>query len=456
MRQYNERWIMRDPILHRYGDENGQPVQRLNEMRHFAQQRAGNSWFSSSAKNLSSNDGSMRRPYVQRNPITGEGMRPEDYNDLQRVPSEYHFRQNPTVAHHVPSPRPMMSKSISATMAQPSRPTRSAVSPPRSFMRATKSPMKSMDSATIKEAPVVKKVVRPKRSSTVERARLAEDVASKDRVEPNVTERTNGRKLSSPRVSVRESSARASESKVMSFFEEAQMANENTWNETKETSEHTGTISEPRESVDYAESAQSLENEVTEENLHKYSPSEELDQENQCTETQSKRPVEPTEPSESHTPNLDLAASGNLFEELQVHDEQHSVEDDVLEAKHNGNLLGTTAPLFVSTGEEEGDEPHVYAYPADNEETDHVRDVQQHSGRHTEASVASDKEDDYIGAFLKTQTKISLPLDNTHETALSNYAVHTETPVNLEKPDDIQSPLNSEDLGSPNDSSIVY
>lgn len=270
----------------------------------------------------------------------------------------------------------------------------------------------------------------------------AEQTLSNDRVEPTTVDRTNGRKFDSPRVSAREANLRASETKPMSFFEEAQLANGNNWDEANVTNGHSDSVSEPRESVDYSESANCVQNGIPDEQLHDEPHSEEVDQENRYfTQVPSEISGDLAEPYQTHTPNLDRAATGSLFEELQAHEHQHSIDNEVFEAEHNDNLQGTTAPLFASTGEEECDETSGSGFPAAN---DQIVPQTEHVVKQVEEHIVSDKEDDYISAFLKTPAKMAHP-PNIDETVPTGNPESKKNPVIPREMDDPQNSVHPED-----------
>ncbi|KAF8567255.1 hypothetical protein P879_01990 [Paragonimus westermani] len=196
MRQYNERWINRDPILHTDAASTSSSVSQPRQMRHFSEVRRSVNPIthlpcSTGVSNDSNNDvadGSLlkKQPYavrtaglnneflrtgsvrargkynpdrIYRNPITGEGMKPEDYLDVLWLPRDYHFRESRQLAAANNQKQSKPEKSVQS----PSRPAQSArqastlKKPPRRAQSAQKCTSQNT------EKPVVKKVTRPTR-----------------------------------------------------------------------------------------------------------------------------------------------------------------------------------------------------------------------------------------------------------------------------------------------------
>lgn len=401
MRQFNERWIFRDPILHRYGDDCVPTEIRVGEMRHYSQPKSGNSHPYSSARDVTSRTLPTRRTYVHRNPITGEGMKPEDYSDLLRVPSgDYHFRNNLAVAHQASTPRPV-SKSSGPT----TRPTRSAVSPPaRSLTRTSKSPMKPTEPVP-KEQSVVKKVIRPKRPATVERSRGSGESIPDGRNMIHATDEPNGAVSDHQPAPIIQSSNHPSQPKVMSFFEEAQQASGNTWNDVKSADSRIQPGLQSTESVDYSESAQSITNGTMEELEDHGSEANDYN-----VQSMKEQPADITDTYRSYTPNLDRAATSNLFEELQAHALESQSHEEAEVHYENSGQQGTTAPLFITTGEEE-DNNQTSVNSTENFVNPQTAPENSDKKQHKESVSISENEgtDDYISSFIKTQPRAVEP-----------------------------------------------
>ncbi|KAF5404079.1 hypothetical protein PHET_02530 [Paragonimus heterotremus] len=203
MRQYNERWVNRDPILHTDAPSTSSSGSQPRQMRHFSEVRRSvnpithlpYSIGTSSDSNNNAADGNLleKQSYAirtaglnneflrtgsvrargkynpdraYRNPITGEGMKPEDYLDVLWLPRDYHFRgTRPPAASNNNQKQPKPEKSVRS----PSRPTQST----RQASTLKKPPEKRAQSAQKCisqdiEKPVVKKVTRPKRPPEME------------------------------------------------------------------------------------------------------------------------------------------------------------------------------------------------------------------------------------------------------------------------------------------------
>ncbi|KAF6775412.1 hypothetical protein AHF37_04208 [Paragonimus kellicotti] len=101
-----------------------------------------------------------------RNPITGEGMKPEDYLDVLWLPRDYHFRgtRPPAAASNI-----QKQSKPEKSVRSPSRPAQSTRQPStlkKTPERGAQSAEKCISQDT--EKPVVKKVTRPKRPPEIE------------------------------------------------------------------------------------------------------------------------------------------------------------------------------------------------------------------------------------------------------------------------------------------------
>ncbi|KAF7262123.1 hypothetical protein EG68_00658 [Paragonimus skrjabini miyazakii] len=204
MRQYNERWINRDPILHTDAPSTSSSGSQPRQMRHFSEVRRSvnpithlpcSIGVSSDLNNNAANGNLMEKQShavrtaglnneflrtgsvrargkynpdrVYRNPITGEGMKPEDYLDVLWLPRDYHFRgTRPQAAAGNNQKQSKPEKSVRS----PSRPTQST----RQQASTLKKPLEKRAQSAQKcisqdtEKPVVKKVTRPKRPPEME------------------------------------------------------------------------------------------------------------------------------------------------------------------------------------------------------------------------------------------------------------------------------------------------
>lgn len=100
---------------------------------------------------------------VRRNPITGEGMKAEDYLDILKLPKEYTFRTRDAVPSKAPPNPPKPQETVphkpkQAIHGARPKPKPQASSPGRSTRRRS----------TLQDVPeaAVKKVIRPKKHST--------------------------------------------------------------------------------------------------------------------------------------------------------------------------------------------------------------------------------------------------------------------------------------------------
>ncbi|TGZ63210.1 hypothetical protein CRM22_007041 [Opisthorchis felineus] len=211
-KQYNERWTFRDPILHNYDEAASKSFNCSAEMRHFPQrnrsfdlitnlpspravteerrmegtskkgdsinavtvQMANNS-INAADRWPRYHTGRGRGLYssqrVYRNPITGEGMKEEDYSDSVTFSRQYVLRNRPRQFGHTQSPprvqQPESEKVVNKPIPRTQQTTRGPEPKKRLPVERTdrkQNPTETKDT-TVDKTPE-KKVVRPKRMPT--------------------------------------------------------------------------------------------------------------------------------------------------------------------------------------------------------------------------------------------------------------------------------------------------
>ncbi|GAA49022.1 surface protein PspC [Clonorchis sinensis] len=208
-KQYNERWTYRDPILHNYDEAVSKSLNRSAEMRHFPQRTRsfdpitnlpsphavtqerrteGTSMKGNSISPLTiqmannsinaadswprHHSGRGRGLYssqrVYRNPITGEGMKEEDYSDSVTFARQYVLKNRRRQFSHTQSPtrvhQPESEKVVNKPIPRTQQTTRMPEPKKRLPVDRKPNPTETKD-RTVDKTPE-KKVVRPKRMPT--------------------------------------------------------------------------------------------------------------------------------------------------------------------------------------------------------------------------------------------------------------------------------------------------